>query len=388
MARIYLDNAATSWPKPETVYAACDRYLRQLGAPVGRSAYRHAAEVEQIVQSARRRLAQRLHAPGPERIVFTFNGTDALNLAIHGLLRPGDHVVTTVTEHNSVLRPLRELQRRHGVQVTLVPCDGQGRVAADEFARALRDQTRLAVLCHASNVTGALQPAAEIAAACRQAGIPLLLDAAQSAGHVPIDVQAMQLDLVAAPGHKGLLGPLGTGFLYIRPGLEDQLLSLRQGGTGSVSQQDMQPDWLPDKYESGNHNAPGLVGLAAALEFLEAQGDQHRQGEVELTRHLLAGLSEIPGIRVYGPADDPTARVGVVSFTLPGYDPQELAAMLDAAAGIQVRAGLHCAPRMHEALGTLEGGGTVRISLGLFNTQQHVEAALETVRQFAASGGC
>ncbi len=383
--RIYLDNAATSWPKPETVYAAVDRYQRELGAPAGRSGYTQAIETNQSVEFARRDLARLLGVRDPQRIIFTFNGTDALNLAIHGLLKPGDHVVTTVTEHNSVLRPLRALQDQGMIAVDRVGCDRQGYVDPQQIQAAMKSNTRLVALCHASNVTGALQPAAEIAKVAHDCGALLLLDAAQSLGHVSLQVDELQADLLAAPGHKGLLGPLGTGLLYVRPGLEKELRCVRQGGTGTLSELDRQPENLPGKYEAGNLNVPGLIGLRAGVMHLSVKGlakvEQHCQ---ELTGRFLAGLRGLSQVRVHGPATV-ERRVGVVSLTVEGYDPQEVAALLDASYQVQVRPGLHCAPLMHQALGTLSGGGTVRFSFGAMNTTEDVDAALQAIAAVTAT---
>ena len=244
----YLDNAATSWPKAEAVFASVERYQRQSGAPAGRSSYQMAGAAGRIVTRARTGIARLLNAESADRIVFAAGGTDALNLAIHGILRPGDHVVTTVCEHNSVLRPLMHWIETAGAEVTYVPCDDHGVVATDDVHRALRADTRLVVVIHGSNVTGALQPIGVIAQAARDAGAFSLIDAAQTAGHVPIDLQALGVDLLAAPGHKGLLGPLGTGLLYVRPGVEKHLQTVRQGGTGSHSAADQPPLRLPANY--------------------------------------------------------------------------------------------------------------------------------------------
>lgn len=381
--RIYLDNAATTFPKPEAVHQAVEHYSRQLGAAVGRGAYREAMEVGDLVDHARAAVAQLFGAEAPERIIWTFNGTDSLNLAIKGLVRPGDHVVTTVMEHNSVLRPLRRLEEHGGVQVTRVPCDALGRVDPADVQAALRANTRLVAVVHASNVTGTLQPVREIALAARERGVYSLVDAAQSAGHLPIDLRQLPVDLLACPGHKGLLGPLGTGVLYVRPGVEDQLESLKEGGTGSSSEDDHQPSFLPDKYEPGNHNAPGILGVGAGVAYLLDRGlADLRQHEQELTARLLAGLAEIPSVRIYGPVN-PDERLGVVGITMAGYAPHELAAILDEQYRIQVRSGLHCAPRAHEALGTLSEGGTVRFSLGVFNTVEEIDTTLAAVREIA-----
>lgn len=383
--RIYLDNAATCFPKPEAVYAAVERYQRHQGAAVGRGAYRTSLEVSGIVARCRKRAAELLGAESPERIIFTANATDGLNLALHGLLRAGDHVVTSAIEHNSVLRPLRTLRDRLEIEVTYVPADGRGLVDPEVFRRALTPRTKLVALIHASNVSGAIQPIADVGRIAREAGALFLVDAAQTAGHLPIDLGALPVDLLACAGHKGLLGPLGTGLLYVRPGVETRLDSVRQGGTGTSSEDDRQPESLPDKYESGNLNAPGLAGLEAGLAWLQertvAEVARH---ERDLTGRLLAGFAEIPGITVYGPSiDEP--RVGVVSLNLDGCDPQELSAILDQSFGIEARAGLHCAPGAHRALGSFAVGGTLRLSVGPFTTDADIDAAIAALGQIAGA---
>jgi cysteine desulfurase family protein len=382
--RIYLDNAATSWPKPEAVYEGVDRYQREIGGPNGRSGYREALEANRIVEQAREGVAALVGARDPRQIVLGFNGTDVLNLAIRGVVRPGDHVVTTVCDHNSVLRPLRALSEMADVSVGYVPCDGQGFVSPDDVRAALRPDTRLVAVIHASNVTGAIQPIEAIGRIAREHEALFLVDAAQSVGHVPIDVGQLEADLIAAPGHKGLLGPLGTGWLYIRPGVERQLMPLRSGGTGSQSEQDRQPEELPDKYEPGNHNLPGLAGLAAATDFLQHEGiDAIHAHHTRLVSRLLEGLRDLEGLTVHGP-QTATGRTSVVSVTLDGYDPQELAAAIEATHRIQCRAGLHCAPRMHEALGTTAGGGTLRLSPGYATTLEEMDAVIAALQEVAA----
>jgi cysteine desulfurase family protein len=377
--RIYLDNAATSWPKPEAVYRAVEHYQRELGAAAGRSAYREAAEVERLVTDTRFRLAKLIGAPLGRPVIFTSNCTDALNLALHGLLRPGDHVVTTATEHNSVLRPLRYLETRLDIRVSLVPCNAAGIVDPQSIAAAIQSNTRLIAMTHASNVTGALQPIEDVGSIAVAHGIVFLVDAAQSIGHVPIDVQASNVHVLAAPGHKGLLGPLGTGFLYVAQSIEPQLQPLRQGGTGTRSESDVQPNTIPDGYEPGNLNVPGILGLRAGVGFVVERGlDEARRHEQALVGRLLDGLTSLSGVTVHGPAnlDD---RVGVVSVSVEGYDPQEVAVLLDTAHSIQVRSGLHCASRIHAELGTLEQGGTVRFSTGPFNTLAQMDLAVEAL---------
>jgi cysteine desulfurase family protein len=381
--RIYLDNAATSWPKPAAVYDAVDDYQRRLGAPAGRSGYSEAAEVSQRIEAARRRIATLVGLQDASHLIFTSNGTDSLNLVLHGLLRAGDHVVTTVVEHNSVLRPLAELAERAGVEATYVGCASDGIVDPDEIRAAIRKNTRLVAITHASNVTGALQPVEAIAAMAREAGVLVLCDAAQTLGHQQVDLARLGVDFLAAPGHKGLLGPLGTGILAMRPEAAAQLRSVRQGGTGTQSERARQPDELPSKFEAGNLNVPGILGLAAGAEYLTTRGldDVERHGR-ELCQRLLGGLESMPSVRVFGPAGA-HQRVPLVSLVIDGYDPQEIAAILDAAHHIQTRPGLHCAPLMHAALGTQTGGGTVRFSLGPLTTKAEIEVALEAVGEIA-----
>jgi selenocysteine lyase/cysteine desulfurase len=300
------------------------------------------------------------------------------------LLRPGDHVVTTVCEHNSVLRPLRFLAEHRDVAATYVSCDAQGYVDPNDIRRAITPKTRLIALVHASNVTGAVQPAEEVGRIANEHGVPFLVDAAQSLGYVAVDVRAIGCHLLAAPGHKGLLGPLGTGLLYIAPGIDEHLLPLRQGGTGTRSDEDVQPTTLPDRYESGNLNVPGIVGLAAGAADVASRGmatiERHAQ---DLTARLLNGLAGKRGITLYGP-NSIERRLGVVSLNVAGYDPQELASLLDANWSIQTRAGLHCAPRMHAALGTAPSG-TLRLSIGHFNTAEQIDTVLAALGEIAAA---
>ena len=382
--RIYLDNAATSWPKPEAVYRAVDDFQRRLGAPAGRGTYAEAAETERLVGSCRKKVAQLIGTSDPSRIVFTSNGTDSLNLALHGLLKPGDHVVTSVCEHNSVLRPLSFLREQRAIATTYVNCDGQGFVNPADIEQALTPRTKLIALVHASNVTGAVQPVVEVGKIAAAAGAFYLVDAAQSLGYLPVDVARIGCHLLAAPGHKGLLGPLGTGLLYLAPGVETELLPLRQGGTGTRSDEDRQPGSLPDRYESGNLNVPGIVGLEAGVNHVVTTGVAAAQQQIQsLTERLLAGLAPLPGLTLYGPPAGAN-RCGVVSLNLAGYDPQELAALLDANWSIQTRAGIHCAPRMHAALGT-SPAGTLRLSIGHFTTQDEVDNTIAAIAEVAGS---
>lgn len=384
MPRIYLDNAATSFPKPEVVYAAIDVYNRRLGAAAGRGAYGSAVEAAGIVRRCRLNLARLFNAEGPDRFAFCHNGTDALNTALHGLLRPGDHAVTTAAEHNSVLRPLRALADK-GVTITVVDCDEAGHVRADDIRAALRPQTRLVAVTHASNVTGAIQPVAAIVAVAKDAGAFVLLDAAQTAGHVPIDLAALPVDLLAASGHKGLLGPLGTGLLYVRPTVEEQIRPLRQGGTGTSSEVDRHPSPMPERLEAGNLNVSGLAGLQAATSWLLDRGvESLRRHEEDLTGRLLDSLASLATIEVHGPPSVED-RVGVMSLSADGWTPQDLAAVLDAEFGIETRAGLHCAPLIHRRLGTADCGGTLRLSLGAFTTPDEIDVAVDELGRLTGS---
>lgn len=384
--RIYFDQAATSWPKPEPVYQAVDRYQRELGVAAGRGPYAAALEVDRMVTAARRGIARLIGAEDHRQIVFTLNGTDSLNLAIHGALAGGGHVVTTVAEHNSVLRPLRSLEAAGHVEVSRVGLRPSGTVDPDDIRRQIRPNTRLIVLTHASNVTGVVQPAADVGRLAREAGAIFLLDAAQTLGELPIDVRQLNVDLLAAPGHKGLLGPLGTGILYIGPGVESRLASVRQGGTGTNSDEDRQPESLPDKFESGNLNVPGILGLGAAVEWLAGFGiERVRAHGQELLHRLVAGLAEIHGVEMYGPKLEAMTDtcMPLVSFNVADLSPQELAAILDSEFAIQCRSGMHCAPLMHQAIGTADRGGTARFSCGPFNSVEQVETAVAAVREIA-----
>jgi cysteine desulfurase family protein len=382
VGRIYVDNAATSWPKPEAVYTAIDRYLRECGAPAGRSAYSDAVDAARAVNHARNLVAKLLSVGDPRRVVFTLNGTDALNIAIHGVVEPQDHVVTTEAEHNSVLRPLRFLEDTQHVEVSRVPCDRTGLVNPSDIRAALRPNTKLVAVTHASNVTGTIQPIEEIGAAVRQHGALLLVDAAQSVGHIPIALDDLAIDLLAAPGHKGLLGPLGTGVLIVGARAEPLISTFRQGGTGTDSQDDRHPRNLPELLEAGNPNVGGIMGLAAGVEFLlDTSIAEIQHTETRLTQHLINGLEQIGGVTIHGTAAD--SRVGVVSISIADYDAQEVAAALDSGYGIQVRAGLHCAPLIHKQLETERDGGTVRFSIGPFNTEDDIRQILSAVQEIA-----
>jgi cysteine desulfurase/selenocysteine lyase len=361
-ARIYFDNAATSWPKPESVYAAIDHYNREIGAPAGRGAYELATEVDQKLKVLRLKLLELFHAHSSDHIVFTSGCTESLNIAIQGILKPGDHVVTSDTEHNSVLRPLRVLEDAGVITVGRVPCDSEGKILVDKIKEVTQTPTKLFAFSHASNVTGAIQPLEAILEYAHSSGAFMLLDAAQTAGHVPINLSETPVDIFATSGHKGMLGPLGTGFLYIKNGIEPYIRSRSFGGTGTKSHDDRAPNTMPDRLEVGSPNVPGLYGLAAAVDYLTETGISNvRKHEIKLVGQLTSGLREIQNIEVFAP-QNPADQAGAVSISSEEFDPRELAMILDMQFKIQSRAGFHCSPRIHETLKTKEKAGTVRFS--------------------------
>jgi cysteine desulfurase family protein len=372
---IYLDNAATSWPKPEAVYRAVERFIRHCGASPGRSGYRAAVEADTLLSRTRAQIKDFFGAPAGASVIFALNCTDALNIALKGLLKPGDHVVTSQLEHNSVSRPLNRLAQA-GVSYSCAACSEGGMIDPEAVKALIGPKTRLIVLAHGSNVLGTVQPAAEVGRLARQHGVLFMLDAAQTAGEAPIDMQQMGVDLLACPGHKGLLGPAGTGLLVFRGELDIQ--PLREGGTGSASEEAVQPKIYPERLEAGTPNTPGIAGLKAGLEFIQQEGlpkiAAHKQ---KLVGALWEGLSELKAIRVFGSAD-PSRRAGLVTFNIQGWDPSDAAAVLESRYGLACRAGLHCAPWAHQALGTFPEGA-VRFSPGYFNTEEEIAATLKAV---------
>lgn len=382
---IYLDNAATSFPKAPGVAEAVRGCIEGLSGSPGRSGRATALEAERRILGARQSLARLFNVPDSRQIIFCLNATDALNIALKGLLRPGDHVVTTHIEHNAVARPLRRLQTQ-GVELTRIESSPEGEQDLDSLRASFRDNTRLLACVHASNVLGTILPIAEMAQIAHEARVPILVDASQTAGTVEIDVQETGIDLLAFTGHKGLLGPQGTGGLYVREGLE--LRPLREGGTGSRSESDVQPDFMPDHLEAGTMNTPGIVGLGVAVEWVLNEGlAAVRAREEELTSGLLSALSQIPEVRVYGPPDAPR-RVGLVSLNVADLDAAEVCAALEEEYGIVTRCGLHCAPWAHAIAGTLETGA-LRLSVSYFTSVDEIARTADALREIAggASGG-
>lgn len=378
---IYFDNAATSWPKPDAVREAMEAFLRESGANPGRSGHRLSIQAGRVVFEARERVARLFGVGDPLAVAFTKNATEALNLALFGLLAPGDQVITSMMEHNSVLRPLRFLEAQ-GVAVTRVPSAGDGTLDPDDVARAITKRTRLIVLSHASNAFGTICPIEPIGRLAAERDLLFGVDAAQTAGVLPLDMSAMHIDLLAFTGHKSLYGPQGTGGLCIGERARRRLRPLLYGGTGSSSDSDVQPEFLPDRFEAGTLNAVGLAGLAAGLSFVEERGREAiRARESALTARLLNGLRGMPRVKVFGPLD-PSRRIAVVSFNIAGWDCSAAAAALEERAEICCRAGLHCAPAAHRQLGTFPEG-TVRFSLGMFNDEEQIDAALGVLRSLA-----
>ena len=377
--RIYLDNAATSWPKPPEVAKAMAECVRTLGAPAGRGAYESALESDIIVHRCRRRVA-RLLGGSSDNVVFTSSGTHALNIALLGFLRSGDHVVTTQIEHNSIVRPLSFLQRDRSVRVTEVACDSLGFVDPVDVKAAIEPSTKLIAISTASNVTGAIQDLDAIAGIARESGIVVLLDAAQTLGHLAINIREWPVCMLASSGHKGCMGPLGTGFLYIAPEIEGSVEPLMFGGTGLSSSHTEMPLQMPARHEPGNLNVPAIAGLDRAIQWLEATCNEDECVSMVLADQLATQLTALPGVRVLRSA---RSFAPVVSIVVEGYQSTDIAAILDGQFGIEVRAGLHCSPRIHEAAGTQGFGGTVRFSLGDFSTESDVGAAVDAVSQIA-----
>jgi cysteine desulfurase family protein len=381
MKTIYFDNAATSWPKPEETYTAMDHFSRAIGGSPGRSGHRLSIESGRVIMHTRDTLCRLLHIDDPFQLVFTKNATEALNLAIFGLLLPGDHVITSSMEHNSVMRPLRELESK-GVEVSVIRCSPRGELDPGDLMTAIKKNTKAVILTHASNVTGTIMPVREVGNITREHGLILCVDSAQTAGVLPIDVSEMNLDLLAFSGHKSLFGPQGTGGLYIRKGLEKQIVPLMVGGTGSRSEFESQPDFMPDRYESGTLNTAGLAGLGAGAEYILRKGIGHiRTKEILLTQYFLDGLKSISSVRIYGPGVA-SRQISVVSFNVDGLTPSEVSLAFDEQYGVLSRPGLHCAPAAHRTIGTFPGG-SVRVSFGFFNTEEEISYALDALQQLS-----
>ncbi|HAR96675.1 MAG TPA: cysteine desulfurase [Deltaproteobacteria bacterium] len=379
---IYLDNAATSWPRPENVYQAMDRFLREKGGNPGHGSHSLAAAAKETIDDTRMRVARFINAPEVERVVFTMNCTHSLNMGLKGLLRPGDHLITSRLEHNAVVRPLRKLETQ-GVAITrLAPSPETGVVSVADLEQAITPQTRLITMIHVSNVNGVIQPIEEYGAIARKHNVPFMVDAAQSAGHYPIDVQAGNIDLLAFSAHKGTYGPPGVGVLYIGEKVNPETMC--EGGTGVFSESDEQPEALPYRYESGTQNAVGICGLGAGIEFILTTGRENiASHEHALLNRMIEGLSHLRGVVLYR-AVDTDRQAAVISCNINGYEPGEVGVILDQAFDIKVRAGLHCTPEAHRCIGTFPKG-TVRLSPGYFNTEEEIDLTIKAISSIAKS---
>jgi cysteine desulfurase family protein len=378
---IYLDNAATSFPKPESVYQALDRFARQSLANPGRAGHKMALEAEHALDDCRHRLNTLFGGKSPERFILTYNCTDALNIAFKGLLQEGDHVITTDLEHNSVSRPLRAFEKAGMITLTRVHADAAGTIDPEAVRNALTPKTRLVAMTHASNVLGTIQPVTEVGRLARDKGVVFLVDAAQTAGVVPINISAMNIDLLAFPGHKSLMGPTGTGALYVSP--EVQLTPWREGGTGGDSSSETQPTEYPYYLEGGTPNVLGFAGLSAGIQFVEERDMKviHHH-EMNLIDRLWRALDEMPGFEVFGHRDLKN-RVSTLSFRSEILPATELGGILDQAFDIAIRPGLHCAPYIHRSVGSFPDG-LVRVSPGPFSTENDIDHLISALREIVS----
>ncbi len=376
---IYMDNGATSYPKPPEVIETMVDVTANYCANPGRSGHYMAARTAQEIYKTRLAAAHLFNIEDPERLIFTKNCTESINIALKGILKEGDHVITSSMEHNSVVRPLMEL-RKKGVSTTFVSCHKDGSIDPEEIKQAMKKNTRMIVITAASNVTGTKMPLEEIGRMALRRGILFMVDGAQGAGHMDLDVKKNHMDILAAPGHKGLLGPQGTGLLYIRKGIE--IKPMLAGGTGSRSKEEEQPDDFPEGYEAGTVNSPGIIALGAAIRLINKIGpgaiEEH---ERKLTEKLQRGLSEINGVTIYGP-EDTHKKTAVVAMNIDGLDCEEAAGILNDRYGIAVRAGFHCSGKAHDTIGTGDIG-CVRICPGFYTSEREIDAVIKAVREIA-----
>src|SRR3989338_32457 len=376
---IYLDNAATSFPKPESVYKAVSDTLRKYGSSPGRGGHKMSIQTERLIFETRERIASFFNVPSSSNVIFTFNVTMGINLTLKGFLKAGDHVLTSSMEHNAVMRPLKRLEKE-SIGKTVVQCSKEGFLNPKDIEKEIKPDTKLIVITHASNVVGTILPIREVGEIAKKKGIAFLVDAAQSAGLLPIDVQRDNIDMLGCTGHKSLFGPQGTGFLYIKDGLD--IKPLIEGGTGSNSESDEMPDFFPDKFQAGTLNTPGIAGLGAGIEFIQNEGlKKIRAKELHLTTEIMNGLKNIKGVKLYGSLN-PLDRVAVVSFNIEGKDPADVGNILNEKYDIMSRVGLHCAPNAHRTIGTFPEG-TVRVSVGYFNTEGDIDKLIKAVKDIA-----
>jgi cysteine desulfurase family protein len=381
---IYLDNAATSWPKPPEVLKAISDVMERAGGNPGRSGHSMSVAAARVIYDCREKVAEFFNTPDPLRVIFMANATQAINLALRGILKTGDSVVTTSMEHNAVMRPLRFLERQ-GVNLKIAPCMADGTLDIKAVAELIDFKTRLVVITQASNVSGTILPVAEVTAIAHRFGVPVLVDVSQAAGAIPVDMQSSEIDLLAFTGHKELLGPTGTGGLVINSAFDVSLITpLVFGGTGSSSEFEEQPEEVPDKYESGTLNLMGIAGLSASLGWINRRSlAAIREHAKSLTTALIGGLSVIPGVKVWGTRKAENS-VAIVSFTIDGLKVSEIGFRLDEEYGILSRVGLHCAPAAHKTLGSFPEG-TVRLSPGIFTTMDDIDKTLKAIQEVSMS---
>jgi len=381
MRKVYLDNAATSNKKPDSVKEAVLNYYENIGSSPGRGGYKDSIKAGRIILEARAKLAEFFNVPKPEQIIFTHNVTYALNMGLKGILKPNDHVITTTMEHNSVLRPLKGLEEKGIIEVDYIKCANDGTLDPNEIENYIKSNTKVIVITYASNVTGTLMPVKEISKIANDHGIYFILDTAQAAGTYEIDFQDLKTDILAFTGHKGLMGPPGTGGFAVSKEITENMDSLIEGGTGSISDREYQPDFLPDKFESGTMNTPGIAGLKAGIEFIEkTRLESIREHELKLAEMFINGLKKIEDINILGPADL-QKQAPTISITYKNQDLGQLSFLLDDKYGIMTRSGLHCAPYAHKTIGTFPEG-TLRFSIGYFNTEDEINYALEKLKEF------
>lgn len=379
---IYLDNGATSFPKPEEVYKFMDHFYRNFGVNPGRSGYDLCMESGEVIEATRKQMMEFFNGKDPNRLCFSYNSTDALNLVIYGLLETGDHAISTTIEHNSVLRPLYHQYKDNGVEVDYIPVDSKGFVDPDDFTKKFKKNTKLVIVNHASNVIGTIQPIKEIGKRCRERGIPFAIDASQSAGKVPIDVEEHNVDVVVFTGHKSLLGPTGIGGLYVKENVDIRLT--RAGGTGVRSAVRTHLYEYPYRLEYGTLNSVGVAGLHAGVKWLLEKGmEAIHEHEMKLTTMLRDGLKDVDGVTLYC-MDDLTDHIGILLFNVEGFEALNVGTLLDVDYNIACRTGLHCAPLIHEHLGTADIHGAVRFGVGPFNTEEHINTAIDAVKEIAA----
>jgi cysteine desulfurase family protein len=382
MKNVYLDNAATSFPKPRCVIDAMVDFMSNIGSNPGRGGYGQSLKSGRIVYEARSLINNLFNGPGIDNTIFTQNITMSLNTVLKGMIKKDWHVITTSLEHNSVMRPLRKLEAERNISISTLQCGQDGTLSAGDIENLITDKTRAVIMTHASNLIGTILPVEEVGAICKKHGLYLIIDTAQTAGVIDIDFKRFNADVVAFTGHKSLLGPQGTGGFLISDRAAEITIPLLEGGTGSVSHLETQPDILPDKYESGTLNTVGIAGLKAAIEFINRTGIYNiREHEKKLTDMFIEGLSNSQRVTVYGPKDS-SRQTSTISINIEGYDSSEISFILDSEYGIMTRSGMHCTPCAHKTIGTYPEG-TVRFSIGYYNTEDDIEYALDTIRKIA-----